>query len=156
MRALTVAECEAIVAEARPHLEPATVGSRGKAVVAYVTRIGERWVVPEDSDSWRALADAGGEFAEVQVVRYPEGGHYVWHVDGGAGAGFGRRSVTTVILLSDPADFAGGELELGGPQAKGAGPVALERGVAVEFPAMKAHRVRRVTRGERWVVVAWR
>jgi PKHD-type hydroxylase len=96
------------------------------------------------------------EFAESpQVARYgaERAGHFDWHSDIGAGALAARRKLTIVVQLSDPADHAGGELELwpdSHPRA-----VPRQQGLAVVFPSFTLHRVTPVTLGTRWSLTLW-
>jgi PKHD-type hydroxylase len=90
------------------------------------------------------------EFAEsAQVAGYDAGvgGHFDWHSDIGDGPLAGKRKLTMVVQLSDPADYQGGRLEI-----IPSGHVVLAdtaRGAAVLFPSYLLHRVAPVTRGQR-------
>ena len=89
----------------------------------------------------------------VQILRYDEGGHFqVWHSDAGGDTG-DRRLISMSVELSDPADYAGGELEVV-PDLVGR-PRTLPRGGVHLFPSRALHRVVPVTRGTRWALVAW-
>lgn len=77
--------------------------------------------------------------------------HYTWHVDRGRQSGVRKLSVS--IQLSDPEEYEGGELELSfGPE-----PITMQKqkGMAVLFPSYTMHRVKPVTKGERFSLVAW-
>ncbi|MEZ5794421.1 MAG: 2OG-Fe(II) oxygenase [Defluviimonas sp.] len=96
------------------------------------------------------------EFAEsAQVARYgaEREGHFDWHSDIGAGAVASRRKLTMVVQLSDPADYAGGALEIM-PDARIV-TAAPARGTATLFPSFVLHRVTPVTRGQRWSMTIW-
>jgi PKHD-type hydroxylase len=85
----------------------------------------------------------------VQVGRYPEGGHYGWHVDVKKPDENGLcRKLSSVLLLSD--DFDGGELEM-----KKETLPKLTKGSIIVFPSFLQHRVTPVTRNERYTAVAW-
>lgn len=88
----------------------------------------------------------------LQFTQYiAPGQHYEWHIDRGMNVGIRKLSVT--VQLSDPNDYEGGELEL----KFGKDPVVFERerGMACIFPSYVLHRVKPVTKGERFSLVAW-
>lgn len=83
------------------------------------------------------------------VIRYVPGqGHYDWHTD--CAESSPRRKISFTVLLSDPSDFDGGDLEI-----QGFGTCPRVRGTLNVFPAFMWHRVTPVTRGERVVLVGW-
>jgi len=90
--------------------------------------------------------------------RYAGGGHYGAHVDGSIRPIDGtdrrmRTDLSITVMLSDPADYDGGELViedlLGGRQVK------LPAGDAILYPADTIHEVTPVTRGERLASFTW-
>jgi PKHD-type hydroxylase len=96
------------------------------------------------------------DFAEsAQVARYDaaRAGHFGWHSDIGAGALAAKRKLTVVVQLSDPADYAGGALELWPDSATHTAPAL--RGTATIFPSFMLHRVTPVTEGTRWSLTLW-
>ncbi len=96
------------------------------------------------------------EFAESpQVARYgaEAEGHFGWHSDIGDGPVARRRKLTLVVQLSDPADYAGGVLELM-PDANIL-PADRQRGAATIFPSFVLHRVTPVTGGTRHSLTVW-
>jgi PKHD-type hydroxylase len=96
------------------------------------------------------------DFAEsAQIARYgaEREGHFAWHSDIGAGAAASRRKLTVVVQLSDPAEYAGGGLELW-PDAQ-TREVPRARGMAAVFPAFVLHRVTPVSAGARWSLTLW-
>jgi PKHD-type hydroxylase len=106
----------------------------------------------------RANADFGFDllgFAEpVQYTVYeaPTVG-YDWHYDLVDEPNGLQRKLSLTIQLSDPKEYAGGDLEL----RDGARVVTAprERGTLVAFPSWALHRVTPVTRGVRRSLVAW-
>ena len=89
----------------------------------------------------------------VQVVRYGVGDHFaMWHSDAGHDLGV-RRRLSASVELSDPADYAGGLLEIA-PMRMMPGS-APGRGHATIFPSRALHHVVPVTRGVRHALVAW-
>ena len=125
------------------------------------------WLWPNDVTNWVFMRMAGlvntindkyfqfdldGFFQGLQFTKYTAPGqHYTWHVDRGAGHGVRKLSVS--VLLSDPDDYEGGDLELKfGEEAQTA---ERKRGMATIFPSWTLHRVTPVTKGTRYSLVAW-
>lgn len=100
----------------------------------------------------------------LSIVRYDEVGHFDWHVDvlasgpmdhPGLGTGL-ERKLSVTVNLSDPSDYAGGDLEF----RNGVGqlltqPEIRERGSVVIFPSTVGHRVTPLTSGVRHALVGW-
>jgi hypothetical protein len=77
------------------------------------------------------------------------GPHYDWHKD--TGPNHHHRKLSFVILLSDPTEFEGGELNIRDYD----GNTIKNKGSAVLFPSINYHRVTPVTRGIRKSLVMW-
>ena len=89
-------------------------------------------------------------FAErAQFTRYDLSGHFSYHMDLGDDV-LSERKVSVVVLLSDPADFEGGELQLF-PDTT----IPMEQGDVVMFPSYMVHRLTPVTKGQRFSLVVW-
>ena len=89
----------------------------------------------------------------AQFTEYPVGGFYDWHMDCDVDMSHEPpvRKISMTVLLNDPAEFEGGELELMGP-----GKFAeLKQGHAICFASFLNHRVNPVTRGMRQSLVVW-
>lgn len=152
-------------------------GDEGQAVSdASIRRSATAWIPPEDDTWWiydklakvaeRANRRYGFELTgfgeDLQLTTYAErGDFYTWHQDGLDGALSGRK-LSLVVQLSDPAGYAGGELqffdmldllddvELAEHQ------VALaQQGTVVAFPSFEYHRVLPLRSGLRRSLVAW-
>jgi len=88
-------------------------------------------------------------------------GHYEWHQDWG-GAVFDParpeicRKLSFTLQLSDPADYAGGRLEInyGQDYATESG-FYMEQGTLISFPSFMLHRITPVTGGVRRSLVGW-
>jgi PKHD-type hydroxylase len=126
------------------------------------------WLPDNDGTAWvsarmaRLAADANRDtfgFAldgfdeRLQVAAYGPGHYYDWHIDRGRGNAAGRRKLTLSVQLSDPDDYAGGDLEV---NADGRPfPAPRELGTAIVFAATTLHRVAPVDCGLRRSLVAW-
>ncbi len=91
---------------------------------------------------------------ELQLARYDEddSGFYDWHMDIGPGAFFFRK-ISVSILLNSPQEFSGGDIEFNTGGSILRGERSEERLLA--FPSFLLHRVTPVTRGRRYVLIAW-
>ena len=88
---------------------------------------------------------------DIQIGHYEIGGHYDWHFDTMPPDDNNmQRKLSAVLMLSDPNDYEGGELEL-----KHVTPLKLIQGSIVVFPSPIEHRVLPITKGERYSAVAW-
>jgi PKHD-type hydroxylase len=88
---------------------------------------------------------------DIQIGHYVVGGHYDWHPDTmPPDENNIQRKLSSVLMLSDPKDYEGGELEL-----KNVTPLKLTQGSIIVFPSPIEHRVLPVTKGERYSAVAW-
>lgn len=79
-------------------------------------------------------------------------GKYDWHIDIGTGRN-SLRKLSAVLLLSDPSEFEGGELQVWTSSVPRT--VPLQKGSVVFFPSFMLHRVTPVTSGERRTLVFW-
>ena len=89
----------------------------------------------------------------AQYTEYPEGGFYDWHMDLDTNMAHEPpvRKISMTLLLNDPSEFEGGDLELMAP-----GKFAkLKQGHAIIFASFLNHRVNPVTRGVRQSLVVW-
>ena len=89
----------------------------------------------------------------AQFTEYPEGGFYDWHMDCDVNMSHEPpvRKISMTLLLNDPSEFEGGDLELMAP-----GKFAeLKQGHAIIFASFLNHRVNPVKRGVRQSLVVW-
>ena len=98
---------------------------------------------------WKVQVDS---IETMQITRYKVGQYYDFHIDGN---GFDRmpvnnkaRKISTSIILND--NFKGGEFEF-----LGLDKIEAKRGSAIVFPSWIPHRVKPVTKGIRYSLVAW-
>lgn len=88
-----------------------------------------------------------------QFGEYSDGGFYTWHhdVDWCRNDGFDRK-ITTIIQLTDPEEYKGGEFEFKYIET----PTAFRtRGSILCFVSYLEHRVKPVTEGVRHSIVNW-
>lgn len=162
--AYTAAECLEVIEEFDGFLHDATVRFENAVADHSIRKTG---VVAIPTEHW--LTDALMSFCDLvnikawqfhidrydilQFAEYTEGGHYDWHMDidplleDDQGC---QRKVTAVLMLSDPEEYEGGELQL---QTENLG--KLGRGDVVVFPSFLQHRVTPVTAGKRYTAVIW-
>jgi PKHD-type hydroxylase len=110
------------------------------------------------------------DFTEMlQFTVYEEGQHYNWHPDQNShpyqhddGQDFeGKiRKISASIILNDPSEYEGGELEfdlgrINGEPASETCDQLTKQGSIVVFPSFVYHRVKPVTKGTRYSLVMW-
>lgn len=91
---------------------------------------------------------------EVQIGKYDakKEAYYDWHIDTEVPLTGKQRKLTAVILLNDPTEFEGGQLEIEHADKNNLLP---SKGSIVVFPSFMRHRVTKVTKGVRYTAVAW-
>ena len=135
-----------------------------------------RWIYKEIQPYVREANAAAGwnfqwDFSEAaQFTKYKLNQHYGWHCDSWEGGynnpgqlNHGKiRKITSVLVLSDPKDYKGGELEFDfrnlDPEKKRNVVVAkevAEKGSLIVFPSFVWHRVKPVTKGVRYSMPIW-
>lgn len=97
--------------------------------------------------------DLTGYYDMFQCVRYEPGNHFEWHRDSGDKSLRPQRKLSFSLLLSDPSEYEGGDLQLfdGGPQTL----TSKDAGTFIIFPSSVQHRVTPVTKGTRFALVGW-
>ena len=90
----------------------------------------------------------------AQFTEYPKEGFYDWHMDAEVNCRFEPpvRKISMTILLSDPSEFVGGDLEF---MTEGNKPPQLLQGQAIFFCSLIRHRVNKVKKGVRRSLVMW-
>lgn len=141
-----------------------------------VVFLDDRWIYNE-IHPWIVEANklAGWNFEwniteHVQFTIYDKGQFYGWHEDSWSkpydhthGAYSGKiRKLSASIILSDPSEYTGGELEFEVSRSRLDKPPHFkvcneikEKGSIVIFPSFIKHRVKPVTKGRRLSLVAW-
>lgn len=106
------------------------------------------------NDQWWGL-DLTGIWPWLQLLRYREGAFQTWHRDGVVGA-FSHRKLTLSVMLSDPAAYAGGELQFfDAPDPLVPPADQRAQGTIFAFPGWETHQVTPVTRGARYALVTF-
>jgi len=89
----------------------------------------------------------------AQVIAYPVGGFYDWHVDLGYDD-LSARKLSVVAFLTPRSDYQGGQLKLvSGLRMEE--DINQEQGTVVFFPSYMLHKVEPVTAGLRHTLVMW-
>lgn len=100
--------------------------------------------------------DLTGFYEPAQLGLYVEDkkSHYTWHTDTSFKDKAAPRKLSMILILSDPSEFEGGELQI---KTNSDEPITLEQkqGRAWFFPSYMLHRVTPVTKGIRRSLVAW-
>jgi PKHD-type hydroxylase len=128
---------------------------------------------PENADLWEKFSrvfsqvnseyfqfNLSGFYEPMQLGRYAakeklnDSGHYSWHTDIVMHEKAMMRKLSMSLLLSDPDEFEGGDLQV---HIDTNGPKSLEqkKGRAWFFPSWVLHQVTPITRGVRKSAVLW-
>jgi len=117
------------------------------AVMAHIVREANNNLFKVDLTSWAN---------SIQYTVYEgKGSNCGWHVDSASSQLYENevRKLSISLLLSDPEDYEGGELQLLG--ARQMTSYRAPRGTAVVFPSSTTHRVRPLKSGIRRSLVGW-
>lgn len=91
----------------------------------------------------------------IQISVYDKDGHYDWHSDYGTSMkGTWTRKLSASVLVSDPTDYIGGDLEFidyHGNLVR----APKEKGSVIVFDSRIPHKVTPVTHGRRVSLVTW-
>jgi len=100
--------------------------------------------------------DLTGCYEQAQLGAYSDkdSGHYDWHIDSGLETVTVPRKLSMALLLSDPSEFEGGELQMKS-ESNNIFSAEQKRGRAWFFPSWTLHRVTPVTKGLRRSLVLW-
>lgn len=99
-------------------------------------------------------------YDQIQYTEYHGSnlGYYNWHTDIFLGKlpkndFIETRKLSLSLLLNDPDEFEGGELQIGHESHFES--IKMDRGTAILFPSWQVHRVAPVTKGIRKSLVIW-
>ena len=89
----------------------------------------------------------------AQITEYLKGEFYEWHMDTSVDMEGepAVRKLSMTLLLNDPSEFDGGELQIAGVN----NPKIMKQGHATIFASFLQHRITPVTRGVRRSLVMW-
>jgi len=89
----------------------------------------------------------------AQITEYTKGGFYNWHTDTSIDMSVepAVRKLSMTLLLNDPSEFDGGELQIAGAKNT----KIMKQGHATIFASFLQHTVTPVTRGVRRSLVMW-
>jgi PKHD-type hydroxylase len=166
----TAEECDAIISLGLQKLEQAKIAS---GEVENKTRSSKvNFLFPSEETKWiferiKEVTDNVNDrlfnfdlvyFPNMQFTSYSVGDYYDWHMDlipGGKNQPFTRK-LSLSVVLSDPLEYEGGELEVN-RYADDSCEIALKpkQGTVVFFPSFIQHRVTKVTKGSRYSLVIW-
>jgi PKHD-type hydroxylase len=91
----------------------------------------------------------------VQISVYLKDGHYGWHSDyGTSNKGNWTRKLSASLLVTDPSDYIGGDLEFVDYHGNII-QTPKEKGTIIVFDSRVPHRVTPVTHGKRVALVTW-
>lgn len=128
------------------------------------------WINPDQNSGWLFERAAGiiskanhdhfmydiHGFDNFQYTRYGPDQHYTWHWDLDFGWKDYERKISFVMMLSDPEDYEGGELEVcNNGNVEDTWVCKPNKGDVVLFASWMPHRVRPVISGERKSLVTW-
>ena len=166
----TPEECAKIISIGLQNLEQAKVSS---GEVESKTRSSKvNFLIPSDDTRWiferiKEVTDNVNDrlfnfdlryFSNMQFTSYSTGDYYDWHMDllPGETQQLFARKLSLSVILSNPLDHKGGELEIN-RHAKDGCEIALkpEQGAVVFFPSFIQHRVTPVSQGNRYSLVVW-
>jgi len=178
-KVFTPRQCERIIrlCEAHGAAEAVVEGGDGTEVDDRdIRRSRIAWIPPDDDTWWiyekltklahranrRYRFDLSGFDEDLQYTIYDQpGSFYAWHQDGLDGR-VGRRKLSMVVQLSDPADYGGGELQMfdlyedsGADELDEFTRLSSQRGTVVVFPSFEYHRVLPIRWGVRRSLVTW-
>ena len=90
---------------------------------------------------------------QAQITEYLKGGYYGWHTDTSLHMDSepAVRKLSMTLLLNDPSEFEGGELQIAGAKNT----KLMKQGHATIFASFLQHAVTPVTRGVRRSLVMW-
>jgi PKHD-type hydroxylase len=90
---------------------------------------------------------------QAQITEYLKGGFYEWHTDTSVDMSVESpvRKLSMTLLLNDPSEFEGGELQIAGAKNT----KLMKQGHATIFASFLQHRITPVTRGVRRSLVMW-
>lgn len=124
---------------------------------------------PELEHIWKKFAEATAEInsrffqydidgfhepMQLGVYHAADNGHYNWHTDASHTDRNVPRKLSIAMLLSDPSEFEGGDLQVK-QYSDEVQTLEIKKGRAWFFPSYMLHKVTPVTKGTRRSLVLW-
>ena len=95
-------------------------------------------------------------FEDLQFAEYNEDDQYVWHPDWFPETKNNhQRKLSMTVQLTDPSHYDGGDFQFHDLDDNPDVQLLKKQGTILMFPSYLVHRVRPVTRGRRYSLVAW-
>tara|TARA_R110000744_G_scaffold161051_1_gene277507 strand:- start:262 stop:807 length:546 start_codon:yes stop_codon:yes gene_type:complete len=92
---------------------------------------------------------------QMQFAKYEVDGKYCWHRDSISMGGNEVRKLTTVVQLSNPDNYEGGELQFFNGDNDPEPSKIRKQGSVIVFDALDWHRATAVTKGVRYTLAQW-
>jgi len=96
-----------------------------------------------------------GESEKLQFAKYEVGGKYGWHKDELPSQNNTIRKLSTIVQLSSPDDYEGGELEMFNGDEDLEDLNIKKQGSVIVFDSRDWHRLTPVTSGVRYSLASW-
>lgn len=118
----------------------------GNVFAEHVKKYFKDLEIPGQEGTIRAIND-------ILILKYEEGGHYIWHTDHAGGKI--SRTLSCILFLNN--DYEGGDLMFRDPNLKNERSINILPGRLIVWPSnfMYPHTVKPVTKGTRYSIVAW-
>lgn len=128
------------------------------------------WITPSENSQWlydrhaAILGHANKDhflydiqaFQPFQYTQYKLDQHYTWHWDVAFGWENDQRKISSILFLSDPDDYEGGEFEICvDGNLDNIQSFKPKKGDCMFFASWMPHRVKPVTSGTRCTLVSW-
>ena len=92
---------------------------------------------------------------QVQFAKYEEGGKYDWHMDTINAMDQSIRKLTTVVQLSNPDDYEGGDFQIYNGCKEPEDLNIRKQGSVIVFDSREYHRLTPITSGVRYSLAQW-
>tara|TARA_R110000772_G_scaffold176068_1_gene287765 strand:- start:571 stop:1167 length:597 start_codon:yes stop_codon:yes gene_type:complete len=118
----------------------------GNIFSEYIQKYFKDLEIPGQIQGIKAITD-------ILILKYEEGGHYIWHTDHAGGKI--PRTLSCILFLNN--DYEGGNLMFRDPNLKNEMSIDILPGRLIVWPSnfMYPHTVKPVTKGTRYSIVAW-
>lgn len=128
--------------------------------IAWINRGGEfDWVITKlqnivERINWQFYRFDIVGFEPIQFTIYDDpGDFYSAHIDINHNSGL-MRKISLIVQLSDETTYQGGELEIFHTEHSYL-PATNKQGSVIAFPSFLVHRIKPITKGKRYSLVAW-